>query len=256
MIIFHYLNDFLLMGRCPVELKEVTCLVVEALQAASFLVSPKWVLEPTTRILFLGKHIDTETRRIWSHPRAFLQMFAQWPRLVMAAHPQPRHLNKVLGFIQWHVRPRRGMGPFLAGECCWQRWGVLWQPVPLKVLHGSATAIVFAMEPWSPADALRLSLKCAMGRRVNLRRHAFATMCVDAALDVFRYRAGLFLPGKHEVRSIVIPPNRHTHHSAELWGLCLAIRLPRGLGWRFLVFVTDSQVADAQVVSLRAYLAA
>ena len=113
-------------------------------------------------------------------------------------------------------------------------------------------AIVFAMEPWSPPDALRWSLKCAMGRPVNLRCHAFATMFVDAALDVFRYRAGLFLPSTHEVRSVVIPPNRHTQQSAELWGLCWAMRLARRLGWRFLVLVTDSHVAGAQVVSLRA----
>ena len=49
-----------------------------------------------------------------------------------------------------------------------------------------------------------------MGRPVNLRRHAFATMFVDAALDVFWYRAGLLVPGTHEVRSVVIPPSRHT----------------------------------------------
>ena len=49
-------------------------------------------------------------------------------------------------------------------------------------------------------------------------------MFMDAALGVFRYRAELFLPGSHKVRSIVIPPNRHTEQSAELWGLCWAMR--------------------------------
>ena len=139
MIIFHYLDDFLLMGGCPRELKDVTRRAVEALRAAGFLVSPKSVLDPTTRILFLGKHIDTQAKRIWSHPRAYLQMYAQWLRLATAAHPHPRHLNKVLGFMQWHVRPRRGMGPFLAGAYCWQWWGAVGQPVPLKVLHGLAS---------------------------------------------------------------------------------------------------------------------
>ena len=207
MIIFHYLDDFLLLGGCPAELREGTRRVVEALKAAEFLVSPKSVLEPTTRILFFGKHIDTQARRVWSHPRAYLQMFAQWLRLATAAHPQPRHLNKVLGFIQWHVRRRRGIGPFLAGAYCWQRWGAVGQPVSLKVLHGLATAIVFAMEPWSPPGTLRWSLKCALDLPVTLGRHAFATMFVDAAVDVLRYRAGMILLGKHEVRSVVIPPS-------------------------------------------------
>ena len=151
--------------------------------------------------------------------------------------------------------------------------------MPLKVRHGLATAIVFAMEPWSPPDVLRWSLKCATGRPVNLRRHAFATMFVDAAWfpsDIqhqHRTDGGacccciLFRtafedqppvialcppsPGTHETRSIAIPPNRHTQQSAELWGLCWAMQLARRLGWRFLVLVTDSQVAGAQVVSLR-----
>ena len=112
MIIFHYLDNFLLLGGCPRELKEVTRRMVEALHVAGFLVSPKSVLDPTTRILFLGKHIDTQARCIWSHPRAILQMYAQWLRLVIAAHPHPRHLNKILGFIQWHVRPHSGGGPW------------------------------------------------------------------------------------------------------------------------------------------------
>ena len=80
--------------------------------------SPKSVLDPTRRILFFGKHIDTQAKRIWSYPRASLQIYAQWLRLATAAHPHPRHLNKVLGFIQWHVRPRKGTGPFLAGAYC------------------------------------------------------------------------------------------------------------------------------------------
>ena len=126
------------------------------------------------------------------------------------------------------------------------------QRVPLKVLHGLATAIVFATELWSPPDTLRWSLKCAMGRPVNLCRHAFTTMFVDGALDVLRYRAGLFMPGTHEVRYVIIPPSGHTQQSAELWGLSWAVRLAKRSGWRFLVLVTDSQVAGAEMVSLRA----
>ena len=120
------------------------------------------------------------------------------------------------------------------------------------MLHGLATAIAFAMEPWSPPGTLRWSLRCALGRPVTLSRHAFTTMFVDAALNVFRYRAGLFMLGKHEVRFVVIPPNRHTQQSAEVWGLCWAVRLAKPLGCRFLVSVTDSQVVGAKMVSLRA----
>ena len=130
MILFHYLDDFLILGGSPQELTQVTRKVVDALRRAGFLVSPKSVLEPVIRILFLGKFIDTCERKIWSHPRAFLQIFAQWIRLATAAHPHPRHRNKVLGFIQWHVRPWRGMRPFLVGAYCCQRWGADGQQIP------------------------------------------------------------------------------------------------------------------------------
>ena len=99
MIIFHYLDDYLLFGGFLAELKQVTRRVVEALKVVGSLVSHKSVLEPTTRILFLGKHIYTHALRIWFPPRAYLQMSAQWLRLATAAHPHSRHLNKVLGFF-------------------------------------------------------------------------------------------------------------------------------------------------------------
>jgi hypothetical protein len=118
-----YLDDFLILGGCRRELEEVTRRMVQALRDAGFLVSPKSVLEPATGILFLGKFIDTCERKMWSHPRAGLQTFAQWVRLATATHPHPQHLNKVLGFIQWHVRPRKGMGPFLAAAYCCEQWG-------------------------------------------------------------------------------------------------------------------------------------
>ena len=147
MILFHYLDDFLILAGCPRELEDVTRRVVRALRDAGFLVSPKSVLEPTTRILFLGKCIDTRERNILSHPRASLQMFAQRARLPKAAHPHCRHLNKVLGFIRWHVGPRRGMNPFLAVAYCCQRWGQEGQHIPLKYF-------VYAMEPWLTPDYL------------------------------------------------------------------------------------------------------
>ena len=111
-VLFHYLDDFLILRGCWRELEEVTRCVVQALRDAGLLVSPKSVLEPTTCILFLGTRIDTFKKKIWSHPRAFLQKFAQWVWLATAPHPDIRHLNEVLGFIQWHVHLRKGMGPY------------------------------------------------------------------------------------------------------------------------------------------------
>ena len=98
MIVFHYLDDFLLMGGSPAELKEVTRRVVEALKAARFLVSPRSVPEPTTRILFLGKHIDTQARRIWSAPRANVANVCAMAAFGDGRPPAPPSFDYGVGF--------------------------------------------------------------------------------------------------------------------------------------------------------------
>ena len=50
------------------------------------------------------------------------------------------------------------MGLFLAGAYCCQRWGQEGHRIPLKVLHGLAAAIVYAMEPRLPPARPRLSV--------------------------------------------------------------------------------------------------
>ena len=97
--------------------------MVQALNNAGFLVLPKLVLDPSAGIFFFGKSIDPCDRKIWSPPRALVQMLAHWVWLATTKPPHPRHLNKVLRFFPWHVRPRKGMGPFLAGAYCCQHWG-------------------------------------------------------------------------------------------------------------------------------------
>ena len=71
-LLFHYLDDFLILGRDPVRLRAIMARVVQALERAGFLVSAKSTLEPVTEIFFLGKCLNLGVRTIRSHPRAFL----------------------------------------------------------------------------------------------------------------------------------------------------------------------------------------
>ena len=48
-----------------------------------FIVSPNSVLEPSTRLVFLGKWWDSSERRVWSHEVAPLHMFVAWLRLAV-----------------------------------------------------------------------------------------------------------------------------------------------------------------------------
>ena len=250
--LFHYLDDFLILGPDLARLRVVTARVVRALEEAGFIVSGKSTLEPVTDIFFLGKYINLGVRTIRSHPRAFLQMFNIWLRLATRSRPSSRLLSKALGFIHWHFRPRLGGGPLLAGSYCCDRWGGFERPTPLKVLHGLCTAIVRCMETWEPPAPARLAVFHALSATPDLWAVRHCVMFGDAALDTIRYRGGAFIPRLSGVRSQVIPPARHTQQSAELWVLVWLVRLAVRLGWSYVVLVTDSQVSACQLVSLRA----
>ena len=63
-ILFHYLDDFLILGPDPVRLRVVTARLVRALEEAGFIVSGKSTLDPVTEIFFLGKYINLGVRTI------------------------------------------------------------------------------------------------------------------------------------------------------------------------------------------------
>ena len=81
------------------------------------------------------------------------------------------------------------------------------------MLHGLATATVHAMEPWLPPAQPRSSVVRAWCSPSDLRLRAFVAIFVDAALDIFRYRAGAFIPKMSTVRSDVIPDLKNTFWS-------------------------------------------
>ena len=149
-VLLHCMDDFFLIGPDPAELTRVTALVAEALRRHGFLVSPKSTLDPVERIFFLGKWLDLSERTISSHPRAFLQMLSAWLPVAVRTLNCSRLVGKLVGFMQWHVRPRLGTGPLFAGSYCSIRWGDHSQALPLRVLEGLATTMALAAEEWRP----------------------------------------------------------------------------------------------------------
>ena len=75
-LLVHYLDDFLLVHHDKGGLRQHTDGAVTALERGwgGVIVSPKRVLEPSTRLVFLGKWLDLLERRVWSHEVAHLQM--------------------------------------------------------------------------------------------------------------------------------------------------------------------------------------
>ena len=146
--LLHYLDDFVLVLTDRPLLHGTTQECVRLLVENRFIVSDKSTLEPVQHLFVLGKVLDLQRRMIYSHRRAWLQILATWLRLAVSPIPGPKLIEKLLGFIQWHIRPRLTSAPLLAGAYCWVRWGDHDRNVPVKILHALASALCLCAEPY------------------------------------------------------------------------------------------------------------
>ena len=146
----HYLDDFILLS-CDRDLLEgVTETVAVRIRQAGFLVSSKSTLSPVQVLQALGKVVNLRERFIQVQPFVFLQLMVAWIRLATCGYSKKR-LDKLLGTLQWHLRPRKGFSGILAGAYAWSRFGpVRARATPLKVLEGLVTAITRIGHRWRP----------------------------------------------------------------------------------------------------------
>ena len=97
----------------------------------------------------------------------------------------------MLGFLQWHVRPRVGAGPLLAGAYCHERWGNDRLPTPIRVLHSLVTVMTRCAEPWRPPSRHTFGIARAMFvDQMSVLEFFGPSIFVDAAWDGFGYRGG------------------------------------------------------------------
>ena len=138
-------------------------------------------------------------------------------------------MPKMLGFLQWHVRPRVGAGPFLAGAYCHDRWGNSRLPTPMKILHSLATVMTRCAKPWRPPSHHTFSMARAMFMDDMTGPVFFGpSIFVDAAWDSFGYRVGGVVP-KRGVRSWAVQ-NRVFNRSSREWRGLSAWRAVSGGG--------------------------
>ena len=116
--LLHYLDNFVLVSADRPLLHGTTQECVRWLVENRFIVSDKSTLEPLQHLFVLGKFLDLQRRMVYSHRRAWLQILAAWLRLAVSPMPGPKLTEKLLGFLQWHIRPRLTSAPLLAGAYC------------------------------------------------------------------------------------------------------------------------------------------
>ena len=181
-----------------------------------------------------------------------------WIRLATCGYSK-KCLDKLLGTLQWHLRPRKGFSGILAGAYAWSRFGpVRARATPLKVLEGLVTAITRIGHRWRPISCYRVERVRHLGGWCLQERQATPSdflgnmVFVDAAKDVRRYRVGGVLPFLHAVRTWLCPEGPCNQQVAELMGIAWAIRLAVRLGWKTVRIFADSLVGISQTVRLRA----
>ena len=130
---------------------------VDALERGGFIVSPKSVLEPATKLVFLGKWLDLLGRMVWSHEVAHLQMPMAWLRLAVW-WSQKRLMHSFLGSLHWQVRPRVLACPFGARAYCWVN-GEQARHTLVAVLESLVVLQTMAAKPWH-APVARVQTPC------------------------------------------------------------------------------------------------
>ena len=254
----HYLDDFILLSSDRPLLTVTTQEIKDRIVRAGFVVSSKSTLTPVQVLQVLGKVVNLQERSIQVQPFVFLQLLVALLRLATGGYSK-RRLDKLLGTLQWHLRPRRGFSGILAGAYASSRFGPERVAVtPVKVLEGLATAIARIGQKWRPLSEARMRrVRQLGGWCLSERPASWSDMCgavilVDAAKDSVCYRVGGVLPSIPSVRTWVCPPGPCNQQVAELMGIAWAVRLAVRLGWKVLTAFADTMVGIAQVRGSRA----
>ena len=111
------------------------------LQRVGFVISPKSVTE---HLDFVGKVFDLRSSTLENRPRMLRGLVRLWLLLVLGLLNW-KGMERLLGRLEWALRPSAGLSPFLARAYCWKHAGG--SRVPRALLRPLLTAICFAFVP-------------------------------------------------------------------------------------------------------------
>ena len=121
-IVVQYMDDILVVGPIKQHVQEQTDHLVRQFHANKWIVSPKSDLEPKHTITWMGKHLDGLCGTVSTGASYLVGIVVLWLNLCTRGyHCQP--LRRLLGKLQWALRPGRGAAPFLAGPYAWLHRG-------------------------------------------------------------------------------------------------------------------------------------
>ena len=138
-----YLDDILLVAKRS-QVRRGARWVAQKLRRAGFLISPKLACEPTQRLDFIGKWFDTEKGSVGNRQGLLVGILGLWVLAVIGPFDSPL-MSRLLGQLEWALRPNAGAAAFLAGAYRWMQGSQIRCGLP--VLRSLMTAIIFATLP-------------------------------------------------------------------------------------------------------------
>ena len=233
-VVVQYMDDILVVGPIKQHVQEQTDHLVRQFHTNKWIVSPKSDPEPKHTITWMGKHLDGLRGTVSTGASYLVGIVVLWLNLCTRGyHCQP--LRRLLGKLQWALRPGRGAAPFLAGPYAWLRRG---PPVakctPPAVLRALAEAAAAAVVPWS----------------APIHPSCGPAWFVDAAGTWSGYWSAIWSPCLRP-KIVQHPPWVNNQQAAELAGIVHAVRVAAYKGCRSLNLVVDNEAAICSAISGR-----
>ena len=150
-----YLDDVLVsaVGRC--RLRVAARRVSRVFGKAGFLISPKSVIEPVRSLDFIGKQFSAAALTVENKPGIIGGVVALLLLGIVQNRLSARMAARLLGKLEWAVRPNAGLAPFVAGGHCWKlsdfcdfRKGM--RRALMTAIAFALTPQCFAPWPWLP----------------------------------------------------------------------------------------------------------
>ena len=153
-VVIQYADDVLVAGRHPSSVRQQALRTKADLEKAGWVVSPKSSLDPSDRVKWMGKVVGGDQGGVQNAPPLQAHLVCCWLRLATTGYSD-KALRRMLGKLQWALRPGRGAQPFLAGAYRWLNEGPSTAKcTPPKVLRGLLEGIACALVPWVPHGTL------------------------------------------------------------------------------------------------------
>ena len=207
-VVIQYADDLLVAGRHSSSVRQQALRTKADLERAGWVVSPKSSLDPSNRVKWMGKVVGGDQGGVQNAPAVQAHLICCWLRLATTGYTE-KTLRRMLGKLQWAVRPRRGAQPFVAGAYRWLNQGPSTAKcTPPKVLRGLWEGIACALVPWVPHGTLRST----------------DTIYCDAARQGQIYYVGLW-GDSLGMRIKMLPDWVATQQAAELAGIVETVRM-------------------------------